>query len=704
MKQLLYIIGIVLLNSCSTESLNLESTNMNPFFTEYDTPYQIPPFKKIKDEHYMPAFNQGMKEQLEEIASITNNLESPSFENTIVELERTGKTLDKVSNVFFNLNSSNTNDQMDAIAKEISPKLSAHRDNIFLNRKLFERVKTIYEQKNNLDLNTEQKRLVEETYKYFIRSGAQLNSTSMRELTAINQELSSLSVQFDQNLLKETNEGFHLLIEEEKQLEGLPSDFKDQAAKLAESEGHPGKWMFKPTRVSMYPFLTYSTQRDLREKLYNSYIKRGDNDNERDNKNLAIKMVDLRTQRANLLGYETHADFVLENTMAKSTSRVKDLLDQVWEPGLARAKKEAEDMQELIQQEGGNFKLAAWDWWHYSEKIRQLKYDFSEEEIKPYFSETKVLQGAFDVATKLFDITFHERFDLPKYRDNIRTFEVKNLSGRVIGIFYTDYTVRPNKGGGAWMNTFRSQSKFDGVQIPLVMNTCNFPPPNEDGISLLSFEQVTTLFHEFGHALHGLLSDATYPSLSGTNVTRDYVEFPSQMMENWAREPEVIADYAKHYQTNQPMPLELLDKISKASKFNQGFATTEYVAASYLDMAWHTNKEKVEDANQFENKTLSDLGLIEEITSRYRSTYFAHIFAGGYSMGYYSYLWTEVLEADAFQPFKEKGIFDKETANKLKKYVYSAGNTDDLMTQYVRYRGSEPEIEPLLEKRGLNEF
>ena len=704
MKQLFYIIGIVLLNSCSTESLNLESTNMNPFFTEYDTPYQIPPFKKIKDAHYMPAFNQGMKEQLEEIASITNNLESPSFENTIVELERTGKTLDKVSNVFFNLNSSNTNDQMDAIAKEISPKLSAHRDNIFLNRKLFERVKTIYEQKNNLDLNTEQKRLIEETYKYFIRSGAQLNSTSMRELTEINQELSSLSVQFDQNLLKETNEGFHLLIEEEKQLDGLPGDFKNQAAKLAESEGHPGKWMFKPTRVSMYPFLTYSTQRDLREKLYNSYIKRGDNDNERDNKNLAIKMVDLRTQRANLLGYETHADFVLENTMAKSTSRVKDLLDQVWEPGLARAKKEAEDMQELIQEEGGNFKLAAWDWWHYSEKIRQLKYDFSEEEIKPYFSETKVLQGAFDVATKLFDITFHERFDLPKYRDNIRTFEVKNLSGRVIGIFYTDYTVRPNKGGGAWMNTFRSQSKFDGVQIPLVMNTCNFPPPNEDGISLLSFEQVTTLFHEFGHALHGLLSDATYPSLSGTNVTRDYVEFPSQMMENWAREPEVIADYAKHYQTNQPMPLELLDKISKASKFNQGFATTEYVAASYLDMAWHTNKEKVEDANQFENKTLSDLGLIEEITSRYRSTYFAHIFAGGYSMGYYSYLWTEVLEADAFQPFKEKGIFDKETANKLKKYVYSAGNTDDLMTQYVRYRGSEPEIEPLLEKRGLNEF
>ena len=683
---------------------NSQETAMNPFFTAYDTPYQIPPFEKITEDHYMPAFIQGMKEQLKEIDVITNNPKPPSFENTIVELERTGETLDKVADVFFNLVSSNTNDQMDAIAAEVTPKLSAHSDAISLNKKLFSRVNSVHEQRNNLNLNTEQMRLVEETYKGFIRSGVQLDEASMAKLTKINQELSSLSVQFDQNLLKETNEGFNLIIKDENQLEGLPQDFRDQAAKLAESEGHSGNWMFKPTRVSMYPFLTYSTQRDLREKLYNSYLKRGDNDNDKDNKHLAIKMSDLRIQRANLLGYKTHADFVLEDTMAKNIGRVKNLLDQVWEPGIARAKKEAEDMQELIQQEGGNFKLAAWDWWHYSEKIRQLKYDFSEEEIKPYFSETKVLQGAFDVATKLFDITFHERFDLPKYRENIRTFEVKTLEGDVIGIFYTDYTIRPNKGGGAWMNTFRNQSKFDGIQIPLVMNTCNFPPPNDDGISLLSFEQVTTLFHEFGHALHGLLSDATYPSLSGTNVTRDYVEFPSQMMENWAREPEVIADYAKHYQTDKPMPLELLDKVSKASKFNQGFATTEYVAASYLDMAWHTLEGKVENANAFEKQTLDDIGLIPEIASRYRSTYFAHIFAGGYSMGYYSYLWTEVLEADAFEPFKEKGIFDKETANKLKKYVYSAGNTDDLMTQYVRYRGTEPEIEPLLKKRGLDKF
>ena len=695
---------LILLAFFSFGCSNLMEKSMNPFFTDYDAPYQIPPFDEVKEDHYMPAFEKGMKEQLEEIDQIANNPEQPTFENTLVELERTGKTLSKVADVFFNLLSSNTNELMDKIAAEVSPKLSAHSDAISLNKKLFDRVHAVYEQRNELGLSTEQMRLVEETHKGFIRSGVQLDKPSMEKLTQINQELSSLSVQFDQNLLKETNEGYSLLIDDENQLDGLPEDFRDQAAKLAEENGQDGKWMFKPTRVSMYPFLTYSTQRDLREKLYTSYIKRGDNDNDRDNKNLAIEMADLRLERANLLGYKTHADFVLENTMAKNTGRVKNLLDQVWEPGLSRAKKEVEEMQDLIQEEGGNFELAAWDWWHYAEKIRQLKYDFSEEEIKPYFSETKVLEGAFDVATKLFDITFHERFDLPKYHDVVRTFEVKNLDGDVIGIFYTDYTIRSNKGGGAWMNTFGTQSKFDGVKIPLVMNTCNFPPPNDEGVSLLSFEQVTTLFHEFGHALHGLLSDATYPSLSGTNVTRDYVEFPSQMMENWAREPEVIAEYAKHYKTNEPIPTELLDKISKASKFNQGFATTEYVAASYLDMAWHTQEEQIVDANAFEKQTLDGIGLIPEITSRYRSTYFAHIFAGGYSMGYYSYLWTEVLEADAFEPFKEKGIFDKETADKLKKYVYSAGNTDDLMTQYVRYRGSEPKIESLLEKRGLDEF
>ena len=673
----------------------------NPFFTDYETLFQIPPFEEIKMEHYKPGFEQGMKEHLDEINDITANTAAATFENTFVALERTGKTLDKVSDVFFNLLSSNTNDQMDSLAQEMSPKLSAHSDSILLNKDLFHRVKSVYEKRKSLSLNLEQTRLIEETHKYFVRAGVQLDENSMERLTEINQKLSSLSVQFDQNLLKETNEGFILVIDDKDQLHGLPKDVVDQASALAESEDHSGKWLFKPTRASMYPFLTYSTERDLREKLYNSYIKRGDNDNERDNKNIAIEMSALRIERAKLLGYKTHADFVLEDNMAKNTKRVNALLDKVWEPALSRAKQEVQEMQELIDAEGGNFKFAAWDWWHYSEKIRQNKYDFTEAEVKPYFSERKVLEGAFDVANKLFQISFTERFDLPKYRENIRSFEVKNNNGDTIGIFYTDYTIRPNKGGGAWMNTFRSQSKFDGIKIPIVINVCNFPPLNKDGVSLLSFGQAETLFHEFGHALHGLLSDATYPSLSGTRVARDYVEFPSQLMENWANEPSVVQSYAQHYQTNESIPAELLKKISRASKFNQGFATTEYLAASYLDLAWHTLEEKVEDANAFEKEILQNLGLIPEIASRYRSTYFAHIFAGGYSSGYYSYLWTEVLDADAFELFKEKGLFDAETANNLKTLIYSSGNTRDLMDQYRKFRGSDPKIEPLLERRGL---
>ena len=687
---------------CSIQNIQTYA-EMNPFFSEFKTPYKIPPFELIQDEHYKPAFYRAMESHLNEVDAITSNIDSPSFTNTIIALEKSGKDLDVVSSTFFNLQSSNTNDIMDEIAAEIGPKLSGHYDAIYLNKELFNRVKSVYNTSSELDLNTEQLRLISEMYKDFIRSGAQLNEESMSVLTEINQELSSLTIQFDQNLLKETNEGYQLIISDVEQLDGLPKDIINQAKKLAQSEGHDGQWLFKPTRVSMYPFLTYSTQRDLRQKLYTSYTKRGNNDNEYDNKAIAINIANLRLKRAKILGYASHADFVLDNTMAQTTDRVKDLLDRVWSPGLETAKKEAAEMQKMIEDEGDTFELAAWDWWYYSEKIRQLKYDFSEEEAKPYFSQAKVLQGAFDVATKLFDITFEERFDLPKYRENIRTFEVKDLEGNPIGVFYTDYTLRSNKGGGAWMNSFVDQSKFDGIELPVVMNTCNFPPPNEDGISLLSFEQVETLFHEFGHALHGLLSDVNYPSLSGTSVKRDYVEFPSQMMENWAIQPEVLASYAKHYQTNEIIPQELITKITNAAKFNQGFATTEYVAASYLDMAWHMEEQQIEDANRFEQETLNELGLISQIATRYRSTYFSHIFAGGYSMGYYSYLWTEVLEADAFVPFSEKGIFHKETADKLKKYVYSSGNSDDLMTQYIRYRGSEPNIEALLKKRGFDE-
>ena len=674
---------------------------MNPFLSEYETPFKIPPFESIKFSHYEPAFEIGMEEHNNEIISIAENKDEPTFKNTIEALEASGETLDKVANVFFNLLGSNTDDDMDTLAMKISPRLSTHNDTILLNKILFNRIEVLHEKRNSLGLSVEQNRLLEETYKRFVRSGAKLDQSSMDRLTQINSSLSSLSVQFDQNVLKETN-AYSMVVEDEKDLDGLPEEEIRQAALLAESEGEKGKWVFKPTRVSMYPFLTYSTKRELREELYNAYIQRGDNDNSFDNKKIISEMVALRKEKAAMMGFESHSDYVLDNTMAKSPQNVNKLLQTIWNPGVEKAKGEVESMQKLISEEGGNFELAAWDWWHYAEKLRQEQYDFTEEEVKPYFSEENVLKGAFDVAERLFDITFTEKNDLPKYRDNIRSFIVEDSKKKVIGIFYTDFTLRPNKGGGAWMNTFRSQSKFNGEIIPIVINVCNFPPKNIDGVSLLSFEQVETLFHEFGHGLHGLLSDAQYPSLSGTSVTRDYVEFPSQIMENWAREPEVIKTFARHYETGETIPDKLLNKISASGTFNEGFATTEYVAAAHLDMAYHTNEGQIEDIDKFEDETLKELGLIPQIESRYRSTYFGHIFAGGYSSGYYSYLWTEVLEADAFEAFKEKGLFDKETADKLKKYVYSAGNTDDLMTQYIRFRGKEPEIEPLLKKRGLN--
>lgn len=680
---------------------NKQELEMNPFFEEYETPFKIPPFEKIKFEHYEPAFMQGIDEHQKEIVKIAQNEKEPTFENTLEALESSGKTLDKVANVFYNLLGSNTNDEFDALAVKMSPLLSAHNDKILLNKELFERIKILKSNEPSLKLSDEQKRLLDETYKRFQRAGANLDQEAMIRLTEINSSLSSLSVQFDQNVLKETN-GYSLIIDDPDDLQGLPNEEIRQASLLASSEGHDGKWVFKPTRVSMYPFLTYSEKRELRENLYKSYILRGDNDNDFDNKEIIKKMVALRKEKANLMGFETHADYVLDNTMAKTTLNVNKLLDTVWNPGIEKAKGEVEAMQEIILEEGGNFKLEAWDWWHYSEKLRQEKFDFKEEEVKPYFSEDKVLKGAFEVAEKLFEITFTERDDLPKYREDIRTFVVEDFNNQVIGIFYTDFTQRPNKGGGAWMNTFRSQSKFEGKTIPIVINVCNFPPKNVDGVSLLSFEQVETLFHEFGHGLHGLLSDVNYPSLSGTAVTRDYVEFPSQMMENWAREPEVIKTFAKHYITGETIPDELLAKISEARTFNEGFETSEYVAAAHLDMAFHMEKDSIEDIDAFEDETLKNLGLIPEIESRYRSTYFGHIFAGGYSSGYYSYLWTEVLEADAFEAFKQNGLYHKETADKLKKYVYSSGNTKDLMEQYVKFRGKEPDIQPLLEKRGLN--
>ncbi len=698
---LLLIIGGLMFSTCSTKI----DTGSNPFYSEYDTPFGTPPFSEIKLEHYMPAFTDGMEQEQNEIDAIVSNPEAPTLENTIVAMEKTGELLDKVRHVFFNLNSSMTNDDMQAIAKELSPLLSKHRDDIRLNDKLFQRVKAVYEQKNDLDLTTEQKMLLDEYYKSFVRGGANLDETKKGELREINKELSLLTLQFGENILKENNR-FEMVIENKEDLAGLSEAIITAAAETGKERGHEGKWVFTLHKPSLIPFLQYSEKRELREKMFKGYIYRGDNNDDLDTKVMLSKIASLRVRRANLLGYKTHAAFILEENMAKNAENVYDLLNKLWKPALAVAKNEVEEMQALIDAEGNNFKLKPWDWWYYSEKVKKAKYDLDEDMLRPYFQVENVRKGAFEVATKLFGITFTERKDIPKYHEDVTVYEVKEADGTHIGILYTDYFPRASKRGGAWMNEFRAQSNMDDKEIrPVIVNVGNFTKPTADKPALISLEEALTLFHEFGHALHGLLTDCTYPRLSGTNVPRDFVELQSQIMENWATEPEVIRSYAQHYQTGEPIPEELIEKIEKSGKFNQGFITVEYLAASYLDMDWHTLTEaKEEDPLKFEDKSMNKISLIDEIVPRYRSPYFGHIFSGGdsYSSGYYSYIWAEVLDADAFQAFKETSLFDQKMALAYRTHILEAGGTEDPMILYKRFRGAEPKIEPLLERRGLN--
>ncbi len=673
----------------------------NPFFSEYTTPFQVPPFDKIKEAHYLPAFEQGMAEEVVEIAAIKANPEAATFENTIEALEMTGQLLTKVSNVFFAMNSAMSTDGTQAIAREISPKLTEHGDNIRLDADLFKRISDLDETRDDHDLDAVQLRLLDHWYKGFVRGGANLNETDQTELRAINKELSSLTVQFGENVLKETN-SFELVLDE-ADLVGLPATVITGAAETAASRGHEGKWVFTIARPSMYPFLTYSKRRDLREKLFTAYIKKGDNDNELDNKTNAAKMAALRVRKANLLGYKTHAHFVLEERMAKTPENVYDLLNKVWVPALARAKAEVADMQAMIDAEGGGFTLAAWDWRYYAEKVRKAKYDLADEQLRPYFVLENVRNGAFDVANKLWGITFTELMDVPKYHEDVKVFEVQEADGSHIGLLYTDYYPRESKEGGAWMSEFKGQYRLGGVDsAPVIYNVGNFAKPTGDQPSLLDFDDVTTLYHEFGHALHGLLSDGIYPSLTGTNVSRDYVELHSQIMGNWASEPEVMKSYARHVESGEPIPDELVAKISNSSYFNQGFVTAEYVAAAFLDMDWHTLTDATEqDPMPFENASMAKIGLIDEIVVRYRTPYFNHIFAGGYSAGYYGYLWAEVLDADAFQAFKETSLFDQATAQSYRDNLLSKGDSEDPMVLYRRFRGADPSIEPLLKRRGL---
>ena len=689
------ILGVLAVSCAEQES--------NPFFSDFNTPFGVPPFDLIKADHYLPGFAEGIEEQNEEVAAIASNPEIPSFENTIEALETSGALLRKVRRVFFNMTSANTNDALQGIAKEVAPMLSKHGDDILLNPVLFSRVEAVYQQKDRLDLGPEQRTLLLETYKDFVRGGARLDEQGKAELRRINEELSVLKVQFSENVLQENN-AFELVIEDEEDLAGLPSAAITAAAETAEERGHKGIWVFTLHKPSMIPFLQFSDRRELREKIFTAYINRGSNGNEFDNNVAAARSAVLRAERAKLLGHETFADYVLEKNMARTPQAVYALLDQLWKPSLEMAKKEAEVLQAMALNGGSASALKPWDWWYYAEKERKKKYDLDEEALRPYFKIENVRDGAFAVANQLYGITFEERTDLPKYHEDVVTFEVKEADGSHIGVLYLDYFPRAGKRGGAWMDAFRKQSGSGGERVaPVICNVCNLSKPTGDRPSLLSLEEVRTLFHEFGHALHGLLSDCEYESLAGTDVPRDFVELPSQIMENWATHPVVLKSYARHYETGEVIPQELIDKIEASGKFNQGFAMVEYLAASYLDMDWHTLTGNSEpNAEAFAKESMQRIGLIPAIVERYRSPYFSHIFSGGYASGYYSYIWAEVLDADAFQAFKETSLFDRETASSFRENILARGGSEDPAILYERFRGAEPQIDALLERKGLN--
>lgn len=673
----------------------------NPFFEEWKTPFGVPPFDRIRAEHFLPAFRRAIEEQRREVEAIAANSDQPTLANTIEALDATGDLMDKVEGVFFNLTGAETNAALQKIQTEVAPLLSALQDDIYLNERLFARVKAVWEGRAALELNAEQKRLLERTWKAFVRRGANLNAEQKERLRAINKELSVLSVRFGNNLLKETN-GFKLVIEDRKQLSGLPESVIAAGADAAKAAGLPGKWVYTLHAPSIWPFLTYADDRELRKKLLMEYARRCDHGDENDNKQILARTAALRAEKAKMLGYETHAHFVLEENMAKEPSRVYGLLDRLWDPALKVAAREAAALQAMIKNQGGDFQLEPWDWRYYAEKVKKAEYDFDEDAIREYFPLPRVLDGAFQVAHKLYGITFTERFDIPKYHPEVRTFEVKDADGSHLGVFLADYHPRPGKRVGAWSSRYRGQRKLpDGRDIrPVVVNVGNFSRPTGDQPALLRLDEVETLFHELGHGLHSLLARIRYKTLAGT--PRDFVELPSQIMENWAFEPEVLKMYAKHFKTGQTIPDEMIAKIEKAAKFNQGFATVEYLAASYLDMDWHSlrNPEAI-DPVKFENESLSKRRMMPEILVRYRSPYFQHIFSGGYSAGYYSYIWSEVLDSDAFQAFKEKGLFNQELAASFRKHVLEKGGTMDAMEMFKNFRGREPEVDPLLRKRGL---
>ena len=703
MKKMLMAAGIaVMLGVCTDASGQAVKVDANPFLTKYTTPFEVPPFDQIKLEHYKAAFLKGMDAQAKEVNAIVNLKTTPDFENTIAALDQSGKLLTKVSAVFYGQNSANTSDEMQDLSRDLSPLLSKHEDDIKLNAILFKRVKAVYDSRAKLKLNKEQAKLLEETYKDFVRGGANLSVENQTKLRELNSELSLLELTFGQNMLKETN-SFKLVIDNKEDLSGLPESLIASASDAAKAAKLEGKWLFTLHNPSVMPFLQYSDKRDLREKIYKGYINRGNNGNDADNKEVVKKLVTLRLEKAKLMGYKDYAAFVLENRMAKDENKVYALLDEVWKPALAKAQDELADINAEIKKEGGNFEPEGWDWRYYFEKAKIAKFNLDENEVRPYLELNNVREGAFYVANKLYGITFTQIKGIPVPHEEATAFECKDKDGTHLGVLYMDFFPRESKRGGAWCGGYRSQTYKNGKRVaPVVTVVCNFSKPSGDKPALLNADEAETLFHEFGHALHSLFRDVHYDGVA--SVPRDFVELPSQVMEHWVFEPEVLKVYAKHYLTGEVIPASLIDKLEKSGKYGQGFATVEYLAASMLDMDYHVLKEIPAnlDVTKFEADAMNKRGLLKQIPPRYRSTYFNHTMGGGYTAGYYSYIWAEVLDADAFEAFKETGnIFNPEVSSKFRKHVLTPGAIDEAMDMYKTFRGKEPGTTPLLKNRGL---
>ena len=680
-------------------------TATNPLLVKWNTPFELPPFDTITAEHYREAFDVALNENEAEMVAIAENGDAATFANTIEAMELSGESLSKVAGTFFNLSGANTNPDLQAIEREMAPRLAEHSSKIMLNAGLFARVKTLFEQQEKLSLTPEQSRVLERTHSSFVRAGANLEGEARSEMAEITKRLATLGTSFSQNMLADES-AYELVLEKKEDLDGLPDFLVAAAASAANERGHEGKHVITLSRSLIEPFLQFSSRRDLREIAFKAWSSRGENNNENDNRAIIAETLTLREKRANLLGFDTFADFKLDDQMAKTPDAVRDLLLQVWEPAKARAKREADKLKALASSEGANHDIKPWDWRYYSEKVRSAEHDLDEAEIKPYLQLENIIQAAFDTAGRLFGLSFKERTDVPVYHDDVRAFEVMHRDGKHVAMFLADYFARSSKRSGAWMSGYRSQQKLKDDIRPIIVNVMNFAKAPKCEAALLTFDDARTLFHEFGHALHGMLSNVTYPSISGTSVARDFVELPSQLFEHWLGESDILSKYAVHYKTGEAMPGELIERIKGAETFNQGFATVEYVSSALVDLELHTMPAaNAQDVGQIEKDILAKIDMPDEIIMRHRTPHFAHVFSGdGYSAGYYSYMWSEVMDTDAFQAFEETGdAFDGATAKRLLENIYSTGGSKDPAELYVAFRGKMPEIDALLEGRGLKD-